>query len=408
MLDLTQFDVIFSSAVPFGDGAYIQGQMRSAFKRRLKDIGAVLPVALDLLHSLSQADPQIEYRVLGDPVVRAAIQQALGSVVTTDPMVLSLEQCEEILGETVRHIETGAVRCPLESGTSDRYSLGSESHTPFIYDGGPCNTVFERTFRQLVESEYGESLCTPTPEDIEILQKATRLLDELSPLLSRSALSHVHLIGIFPGKGKWEKVASSSQFRLTGAFFLNRTTFKNPWWLAEHILHESLHQKLYDFRHAHSLLARDDPRQADLPAEAQRVISLWNTPGLSASNSWDPHRSFAAFHVYVHLAYFCALAEERAPGLERAYGRLNVPPSMTDSSKAFARARYLGEKLQSACWPELGLAGQKMVDWLFSILNAIDPIPAPVGPTFTSLWTATLWKRPRFSRSFLQPRWKSS
>lgn len=138
------------------------------------------------------------------------------------------------------------------------------------------------------------------------------------------------------------------------------------------------------------------------------MISLWNTPGLSASNSWDPHRSFAAFHVYVHLAYFCALAEERAPGLERAYGRLNVPPSMTDSSKAFARARYLGEKLQSACWPELGLAGQKMVDWLFSILNAIDPIPAPVGPTFTSLWTATLWKRPRFSRSFLQPRWKSS
>jgi hypothetical protein len=377
--DVARFDAILSQHRPFGDSGYIHEQRRIAYKRRLEEIGSHIEVARQLLNLLTQADAQSTYGVLDDPVVRSVIQQILGWIVTDNQMVLPLEQCEEVLRETVRHIETGVVGGPLESGVVQVNRLGAASYTPWIWSTERRDDIFGQSFRQLVEAEYGELLCTPSSADIAMLQKATQLLEELLPLLSGSALSHVHLVGVFPGSGNWEEVASSSQFRLTGAIFLNKTTFKNPWWLAEHLLHESLHQKLYDFRHAHSLLARDDPNELSLPDNISTVVSLWNTPGLDASNSWDPHRSLAAFHVYAHLALFCALSEQRALELESTYGTLDAPPAMTGSRKAFERAHYLGENLRSFCWTELGLAGRRLVDWLISILNVLDPSPPPSG-----------------------------
>ncbi|MET8544632.1 hypothetical protein ABZW03_28915 [Kitasatospora sp. NPDC004799] len=87
----------------------------------------------------------------------------------------------------------------------------------------------------------------------------------------------------------------------------------------------------------------------------------------------------AAFHVYVHLALLCSLAEQRAPRPRDAYGPLDAPSPMTPSRKAFEQARYLGESLRSECWEELGLAGRRMVDWLGAVLDAMDPAPPPAG-----------------------------
>ena len=376
--DPSRFDAILSQSPPFGDSAYIHGQMRGAYKRRVELIGERLPMGRRLLALLKGCDAEIEYRVLGDPVVRAIIQQALGKVVADSEMTLPLEQCEEVLAETVRHLETGAIRSPAEAAAVQTRRLGP-SRTPWVWTVERADDPFGRAFAQLVQAEYGESLCTPSSADFAMLQKATELLCEMLPLLSRSALSHAHLVGVFPGTGKWEKVASSSQFRLTGVIFLNRTTFENPWWVAEHLLHESLHQKLYDFRHAHSLLARDDPSPSSLSEEVPKVVSLWNTPGLDESNCWDPHRVVAAFHVYVHLALFCTIAEQRQAELESVYGPAATPPAMTDSRRAFDRARYLGEKLRLSCWTELGLGGRWLVDWLCSVLDALDPCPSPPG-----------------------------
>jgi hypothetical protein len=52
---------------------------------------------------------------------------------------------------------------------------------------------------------------------------------------------------------------------------------------------------------------------------------------------------------------------------------------MTESRRAFQRARYLGEKLQSSCADELGFAGRRFVEWLCSILDVLEPAPAPPG-----------------------------
>jgi predicted O-methyltransferase YrrM len=143
------------------------------------------------------------------------------------------------------------------------------------------------------------------------------------------------------------------------------------WWVAEHLLHESLHQKLYDFRHAHSLLELDYARE-----DAPTVASPWNSQQLTQANQWDAHRVFAAFHVYVHLALLAIVAEQRASELESTYGPLH---GMIQSHKALDRAHYLGEKLKQDCWDELGTAGQGLVDWLTAVLEFLDPSPPPKG-----------------------------
>jgi hypothetical protein len=84
----------------------------------------------------------------------------------------------------------------------------------------------------------------------------------------------------------------------------------------------------------------------------------------------------AAFHVYVHLALFCTVAEERAPQLSDKYGPLD---RMTRSRDALQRAHYLAEQLRAVCWPELGLAGRSLVDWFSSVLEVLDPSPPPPG-----------------------------
>ncbi len=380
---IEDFDDILSRFRPFGDSDYILEQMRHAFARRIGDIGNQLPAARSLLEVLGKLDAQGEYRVLGDPLVRSVVQWALGQIEFGGPSPLSLDECERVFDAVVRHLSGGDASGPLESAAAPVIRLRPAYPVPWIWNQEGPDNVFGRAFRRLIEDEYGDSLCTPAPEDIALLQKAARLLETLSPRLARSTLSHTHLIAVFPGTGNWEKMASSSQFRVTGAIFLNKIALKNPWWIAEHVLHESLHQKLYDFRHAHSLLARDDPNVTGLPEDVSRVVSLWNTPGSNANNAWDPHRTIAAFHVYVHLAYFCLLAERRGPEFETEYGRPDATnPAMTPSRKAFERARYLGEKLRTACAPELGLAGQRMVDWLMSILDYLDLTPPPVGATF--------------------------
>ena len=102
-------------------------------------------------------------------------------------------------------------------------------------------------------------------------------------------------------------------------------------------------------------------------------------PGLNKSNYWDTHRAVAAFHVYVHLGLLCTLAEERASELETVYGSLHSSLTMTESRKAFERAHYLGEQIKEFCSGELGLAGKRLVDWLISVLDALDPSPPPQG-----------------------------
>ena len=378
---MESFDAILAQHRPFGNSDYILDQLQVCYKRRLIKISASLPVAGQLSDALNRANSFSQYRTIGDTVVRCVTQQALKQVETGTQYGLPLEECEEVFRETIRHLEEGKHGGPLKFGIMQVNRLGPEPYHGWVWSEEHSDDIFGRSFRHVIQDNYGEALCTPNADKLAMLMKGTQLLGELLPLLSRSAFSHAHLIAVFPSVGNWKGKASSSQFRVSGTIFLNREAIQNPWWVAEHLFHKSLHQKLYDFRHGHSLLVRDSlPRPDSSREDVPKICSLWNVPGLNRLNYWDTPRAVAAFHVYVHLALLCTLAEERAPELEKVYGPLHSSSlTMTKSRKAFERAHYLGEKIKELCWQELGLAGQLLINWLISVLDALDPTPPPNG-----------------------------
>jgi len=354
---------------PFGNSDYTREQLHVCYKRRLAKISARLPIAGQLLNALGRVDAFTQYRVIGDTVVRCAVQHSLKQLETGAPYGLPLDLCEEVFHSTIHHLEEGK-RGPLVSGLTSR--IGAEPYHGWIWSEERADDVFVRSFRQVLQENYGDTrLCTLASDEVAMLVRGARLLRELLPLLSRSALSHAHVIAIFSPVGAWATRASSSQFLLSGTFFLNRTRLSSPWWVAEHLFHEALHQQQYDFRHGHSLLV---PTYGD--TVGPKVCALWNLPDASGSNFWPTDRVLAAFHVYVHLALLCTVAEQRAAELSDVYGPLEM---MTKSGDAFGRARYLAEQLRAVCWHELGQAGRSVVDWFVSVLDVLDPRPAPPG-----------------------------
>jgi hypothetical protein len=362
----------------FGDSDYIHEQVESCYQRRIGKLSADVPAAGALLDALNQADACDRRRIIGDAVVRLAINSALWQGQTGIRRGLPPDECEEVFRATLQYLEECKSGAPLKFGGKVNH-LGSGPYHGGVWSGD-SGDLFGRIFRWVVKERFegncvpGAELSKPTPDQLAMLTNGLLLLNELVPLLSRSAFSHVSVIALFP-MAPWKGAASMSQFGLSGAILLCGDLLQSPWWVAEHFLHEALHQKLYDFRHGHSLLAPDFARE-----DAPRVCSLWNVPGANKSNYWDTARAVVAFHVYVHLALLSAIAEERASELEKIYGPLRHSKSgMTNSRKAMERAHYLGEKIQELCYEELGPAGKRLIEWLISVLDALDDSPPPAN-----------------------------
>src|SRR6202142_2084475 len=370
---------LFAQHQPFGDSDYLHEQLHVRYKNRLGKISEMLPIAGELARALDQANPYSQYRIIGDPVVRYTIHQALRHVWNGTQDGLALARYEEIFRETLGHLAGGTRGGPLESGGVEGRRLGTEPYHGAIWSENHRDDVFGRSFRRIVHDNFpGEPLCTPSAGDLARLAKGTQLLSALLPLCSRSAFGHTHMVVIVPNVGTWRQKASCSEFRISGTIFLNRDMLHNPWWVAEHLLHESLHQKLYDFRHTHSLMAEDLSPETPPTDGAAGILSIWNVGGTDRSNAWDTFRAVAAFHVYVPLALLCVLAERRKTELVKRFGAPDASlPAMTHRREAFERAQYLGRQIKASCGRELGVAGRLFIDWLISILNAIDPAPPP-------------------------------
>jgi hypothetical protein len=363
----------------FGDSDYIHEQVEICYQRRLDKLSADVPVAGAVQDALCQADACDRRRILGDPAVRFAVNSALRQGETAIRRGLPLDECEEVFRATLQYLEKRKSGVTLEFGAKVNH-LESGPYHGGVWSGD-SGDLFGRVFRRAVKDRFekkcepGAELSTPTADHLAMLTKGLLLLNELVPSLTRSALSHVGLVALFP-MAPWKGAASMSEIGLSGVIFLCEDLLQSPWWVAEHFLHEALHQKLYDFRHGHSLLVPNSARE-----DAPRICSPWNVPGANKSNYWDTHRAVAAFHVYVHLALLSTIAEERAPELEKVYGPLRHSKSgmMTNSRKAMERAHYLGEKIQELCPDELGPAGKRLIEWLISVLNALDDSPPPAN-----------------------------
>lgn len=372
-------DAVLGRTKPFGDSSYIQDQMERAFLRRLGTLGQKSDSAAQLVANISRLDPTKRSLILGDPVLRAAIQQAIAGFHDSEiETILSEAECTDVFDYSRYLIESDYRSASGNPWPGGECVLNQALGQPRLWD--PTNasaSIYTTTFAKLVMHEYGESLRSPTDTEWNNLLSAKKLLDRLVPLSGGSALTHVHVIGVFDGTGAWKNIASSSQFRLTGAIFLNGTALRNPWWVAEHLFHEALHQKLYDFRHGHSLLTRDSSPE---PEQGTSAISLWNTPGIDDGNVWDSNRVLAAFHVYVHLALFASVAEAVDEGIEQEFGdRQGGGHPITTSRQAMDRGAYLSAQLLDTCREDLGRAGLAMVEWLTSVLEFLDSSRRPLG-----------------------------
>jgi predicted O-methyltransferase YrrM len=370
---------VLASHPAFGDSVYIQDQFHVCQMRRLKFVANHISSARKLFAALESVEAIKRYRLLGNTVVRCAIQHAHTQIETNAQYGLSLVECERVFDEAHQYFQREGGGTPLERGK--RYLPNEDANSPYgwIWNEEHPDDVFGQAFRYLIKQNYGDPLCTLDSNKVAALMKGAELLHTLLPSLGLRVLSHVHLIGSFSNFSNWKNVGSSSQFKLGGTIFLNQQCLLDPWWVAEHLFHEALHQKLYEFRHGHSVL---EPRYLDRNFPSKETVSVWspwNPEKLKKANYWDTHRTLAAFHVYVHLALLSRIADLRASELERVYGARH---GMIEGDKAISRARYLGEQLRGPCWEELGFAGKELVKWLKIILDALDPAPAPAGAYF--------------------------
>jgi hypothetical protein len=372
-------DRLLSNSPPFGDSEYVLSQMHAAFQRRLGRVASALPVAADLLDALNEADLQRRYYVYGDPVLRSAIQHALRQVVMGEPYGLPIAECSEIFRTALTQFDRYTQQGPLALDGPPLDRIGTAGHHGAVWSDDGSDRIFRRTFRYLVLNNFDDPVGSPNEAALWAIRRGVQLLEAILPNVARSALSHAPVIAIFPSTGRWSGMASGSQFRVAGTVFLQQDCLDNPWWLAEHLLHEALHHKLYDIRHAHSLLTADSmsPKEARGEDEEQRIESIWNASGDARnSNLWSASRALAAFHVYAHLALLALVAERLEHNLEGEYGpRSASAAGLTDSRTALERAHYLGSALKKFCWEELGLAGRNIICWLTEFLSVLGPRP---------------------------------
>ena len=372
---LQKLDVLLNEHPPFGSSQYIIARTQEALRRRLAKVGERVPAAAALADTLDCAPSITKSRTYRDPVLRASIQNAFTEIVTERPYGLGLAHCGEVFHETDDIVRQGIAHGPL-AGLNRLDRLHAEHHSTFAWSDDGSDRPSVRAFRRLVLDNFGDPVGSFNRTMLEAVHSGMGLATDVLPATAYSALRHTSLVVPFPLSGAWRTRASGSQFRMTGAVFLLSANMSNPWWVAEHLLHEALHQKLYDIRHSHSLFARDDPEFADSQEISDRtMISIWNVVDNRTGNHlWGVTRAMAAFHVYAHLALFGLVCDARVADLEARYGkRTNSVGLLTSTHDAVERARYLGLQMREMLWEQLGRAGEGLCDWLSDFLDQLGP-----------------------------------
>jgi hypothetical protein len=361
---------------PFGDSECIANRLRAVYERRLIKLADEFPVAGDIVDSLAMKDSAYARRVLADTAVRTVIEHLRRAVATGRMSAYNLtpvDLCLDVLAALLDHLKAGVGPGPLNLSSGPR--VGTRPYHPWIWvDDRPSGDPFAKAYRWLIEAHYGGMPRPASDAEVGALQRGAHLLEELLPASAPSVMGHTQVVAVIPASGVWERMQSSSQYLLGGNIFLSELIFNKPWLVCELIYHESIHQKLYDFRRGHTVLKEDAALDPDSLAKSEVwVQSPWNYP----DNQWDTHRVLAAFHVYVHVSLLSLRSEELSSDLEPIIGPRT---GQTPARVALDRARYLGEKLvEPQCWAELDAGGQKLVEWLTAVVDFLDKDPPPRG-----------------------------
>jgi hypothetical protein len=382
-----------ASDAPFAEWRDIVNRAMTFAYRGVEVIAERLPVARPLLAALHLASDERRYRVLGDPVVRDAINESLAWAKA--PFLEPPAAVEAILEAAVQALDEGATVAPLETAAARRFRIGNEPYHAWVWWDERSNDVFGKRFRALFEREIAHSISskpavlrTPDERLEDTLRSGSRLLAALLPDLARSVLAHVHLVAVVDvnDRRQWGRETRAdlcqnvSTHAIPGTIFLSPSPLRSPWHAAEALLHEAAHKKLSDL-----VFTRPIFRPGFAAATARTIRAVWNSPLSWNSNDWSIDRALFAFHVYVHLGLFFQVVQIRANELQIEYGPLQGMQPARAARAALDRARYLRSELQRTAGDDLGLDGHRLVVWLGGVLEALDP-SQPLADPAMHLW----------------------
>lgn len=358
--------------VRFGNCDYINALTQKRYALRLKVLSEFVPTAAALVRAFEGASFDCRYRVFGDPTLRWSINALIAHFKFDLPCPL-LAEAEAVLNHAEEYLSAERLVSPLVD--CDNARLGSAIHHGAIWneqgEDSPSRRIFHYMFANYVSGKKLQ-LCTPDDSTVAVLRSGAELLAELFPNLARSALSHVHVIAVvdnLPNNISKLQTASLSLRSFPATTFLAAPALKNPWTVAEHLLHEALHLKQIDLEISYTIL-----RRGYSPALSARVYALWNRREPHLLHDWPVDRALGAFHVYSHLGLYFQQVERHAGVLVERYGPLGALEPSKSARESLDRAHYLGWNLLAAV-EELGSAGHDFVLWLQASLDRIDDSP---------------------------------
>ncbi|MER6348677.1 aKG-HExxH-type peptide beta-hydroxylase [Streptomyces sp. NPDC001595] len=214
--------------------------------------------------------------------------------------------------------------------------------------------------RHLSAGEGADQLAPLSPWQAQIAREAVELMLETAPELSAGLFRHARYVVAVDGPDAFD---SASTREIPGAAFVALRCMRTPERLAEALLHEFVHLRLYDLQMTRSVFAPDyDTRTAPT------VAPEWHRD--SPVPRWPVDRALAAAHVYVHLS---AWFEERA--------RACPDPELERSAETTAfRAASLLDKVARHTDPCLGPAGADFLGWL-TREHRRRTVPVPAADT---------------------------
>lgn len=355
---------------PFGDISYLDECTWSRYASRLAMLEEHMPEAAPARQALNAAGRLTKYRIIGDPTVRGAINQALTHFKfhTHD----NIEPARRILEIATEKLASGSTLPLLQLAGENRLRIGDKLYHGWIWTGDVENNESTRFFAEMVEANLapaGLSLKPAGAESIRTLIKAAELLDTLLPDLASSALDHAHLIALIDHTKPFLSVTNP---KIPGVIFLSESVLTSPWKAAEYLLHESLHAKFLDIEHTHSLL-----RQGYQPIDCT-VRPPWRRPHSADPYLWPMNRILTVSHVYTALSLLFQVIQEKGEPLVEEYGPIHEKNLDFTIRQNLDRAEYLVHQLHlSQAW--LGPAGVHWANWLASVLNVLDRTPRPDG-----------------------------
>ncbi|RKH36034.1 hypothetical protein D7Y13_04595 [Corallococcus praedator] len=339
----------------------------------------------DVAGRIEALDATTAEAVLGDLLVRAALEAAISRLETSGPDGAAGEELPGLLGEALACVARTPGRCLSRSAMGRDLAVGPGGKV-WVWDLPEEATPLRDRLRESIRTgfmpgaESSVDIIRPTLSMVAGLERACVLIQRLVPEMTASIFRHLHSIAIANIRGPRGRMLTGSGGDGTPCMiFIDPHELENPWDTAGHILHEAIHLKLSDLIRTGAIVTDDGP-----------VELAWGRK-TSLSNS------IFAYHAYAHMQVFRAAVEHLGPGCHAEFGAprdYSAPAHAmsvvnNDTQKPFSRAEerldFLHTQLEGPLASRVTPYGREMIAWLWEAIRPLEALGSdrpggPMGP----------------------------